>query len=103
MVDIPLPYYLMVGAVLFCLGIFLVITRRNAVIALIGVELMLNAANINFVAFAQYDPIHLNGQMASLFIMVLAAAEIAVGLAIVLNVYKRFKTANVDEINTLKE
>ena len=103
MPEIPLPYYLLTGAVLFCLGIFLVITRRNAVVALIGVELMLNAANINFVAFSQYDPTTLDGQMVSLFIIVLAAAEIAVGLAIILNVYKRFKTANVDEINTLKE
>ena len=99
---IPLTYYLIIGVCLFCLGIFLVITRRNVIMALMGIELMLNASNINFVAFSQYDMIDADGQMAALFVMVLAAAEIAVALAIVLNVYKRFGTVNLDKISELK-
>ncbi|MEL6132028.1 MAG: NADH-quinone oxidoreductase subunit NuoK, partial [Bacteroidota bacterium] len=83
---------------LFAVGIALVLTRRNVIMALMGVELMLNAANINFVAFAQYDLQKLDGQMATLFVMVLAAAEIAVALAIILNVYKRFRTIRLDKL-----
>ncbi|MEL6629637.1 MAG: NADH-quinone oxidoreductase subunit NuoK [Bacteroidota bacterium] len=93
-----LPYFLVLGVVLFAIGIALVLTRRNIIMALMGVELMLNAANINFVAFAQYDLQKLDGQMATLFVMVLAAAEIAVALAIVLNVYKRFRTVRLDKL-----
>ncbi|MEL6694910.1 MAG: NADH-quinone oxidoreductase subunit NuoK [Bacteroidota bacterium] len=93
-----LPYFLVLGVVLFAVGIALVLTRRNIIMALMGVELMLNAANINFVAFAQYDLQKLDGQMATLFVMVLAAAEIAVALAIVLNVYKRFRTVRLDKL-----
>ena len=100
---IPVEYYLYLSAFLFCLGVFALITRRNSVIMLIGIELILNAANLNFIAFSQYDPVHQAGQMSALFVMVLAAAEAAVGLAIILNVYKRYKTVNIDEINTLKE
>lgn len=90
------------GALLFCLGLFLVVTRRNAVMALIGIELILNGANLNFVAFARQDP-ELHGQMAGLFIIVLAAAEVAVSLAIILNVYKRYNTVNLDVLDNLKE
>lgn len=93
----------LISPFLFCLGVFLVITRRNAVMALLGIELILNAANLNFVLFARRDPDLMEGQMATLFVIVLAAAEVAVALAIVLNVYKRFKTVNLDEIDTLKE
>jgi len=96
--TMDLPYFLVLGVVLFAIGIALVLTRRNIIMALMGVELMLNAANINFVAFAQYDLQKLDGQMATLFVMVLAAAEIAVALAIVLNVYKRFRTVRLDKL-----
>lgn len=95
--------YMTLGAFLFCMGVFLVVTRRNAVMALLGIELVLNAANLNFVAFATRDPDLLEGQMAALFVIVLAAAEVAVAFAIVLNVYQRFKTVNLDEIDTMKE
>ena len=99
---IPLAYFLLIGILLFGLGVFLVLTRRNLVMALMGIELMLNAANVNFVAFARYDQIDLDGQMAALFVMVLAAAEIAVALAIVLNVYQRFGSIDLDRIRNLR-
>lgn len=95
--------YMTLGALLFCLGVFLVVTRRNAVMALLGIELVLNAANLNFVAFSTKDVNPIEGQMAAIFVIVLAAAEVAVAFAIVLNVYQRFKTVNVDEIDTMKE
>ncbi len=95
--------YLTLGAFLFCLGVFLVVTRRNAVMALLGIELILNASNLNFVAFGTQNPSMVEGQMAALFVIVLAAAEVAVAFAIVLNVFQRFKTVNLDEIDTMKE
>ena len=92
-----LELYLTLSAFLFCLGVFLVLTRRNAIMALLGIELILNAANLNFVAFsAKYDG-EIDGQMAALFVIVMAAAEVAVAFAIVLNVYQRFKTVNIEE------
>lgn len=98
-----LDVYLLVGAFLFSLGVFIVTTRRNAIMALIGIELIMNAANLNFVAFSSQDPERYEGQMAALFVIVIAAAEVAVALAIILNVYQQFKTVNMDEIDTLKE
>lgn len=94
--------YLLLGALLFCLGLFIVFTRRNAIMALIGIELIMNAANLNFVAFSRLHPEHFSGQMSMLFIMVIAASEVAIALAIILNVYKQFKTVNMDEIDNLK-
>jgi NADH:ubiquinone oxidoreductase subunit K len=99
----PAEIYLGLSAFLFCTGVFIVLTRRNAIMALIGIELILNASNLNFVAFSKRSPDLFSGQMAVLFVIVLAAAEVAVALAIVLNVYKRFKTVDLDEIDTLKE
>lgn len=90
------------SVVLFALGIFMLLTRRNAVVALIGVELILNAANINFVTFSQQLPNAGEGTMAALFGIVLAAAEAAVGLAIILNLYNRLKTVELDDIDNLK-
>lgn len=103
MVHVGLNHFLFISAVLFSLGIFGIVTRKNAVMVLMGVELILNAANINFVAFAKYGNFGLQGQLFALFVIVLAAAEAAVALAIVLNIYKTFTTVNVDEIDTLKE
>jgi NADH-quinone oxidoreductase subunit K len=68
-----------------------------------GIELILNSANINFIAFSRYGGLNLDGQMAAIFVIILAAAEAAVALAIVLNIYKNFQTVNVDEINEMKE
>jgi len=93
----------MLSAVLFSLGLFAVITRRNAIMVLMGIELILNSANINFLAFSRYGGMNIEGQMAAIFVIILAAAEAAVALAIVLNIYKRFNTVNVDEISILKD
>ncbi len=101
--EVGLSHYLIVSAILFSLGLYGVITRRNAILVLMGVELILNSANINFIAFAKYGGMRLEGQAAAVFVIILAAAEAAVALAIVLNIYHRFKTVNVDEINRMKE
>jgi NADH-quinone oxidoreductase subunit K len=101
--QITLNHFLIVSSILFSLGVFGIITRKNAVMVLMGLELILNAASINFVAFAKFGNYGLQGQMMALFVIVLAAAEAAIALAIVLNIYKVFATVNVDEINTLKE
>ena len=101
--TITLTHFLMIGAILFSLGIYAVITRRNAIMVLMGIELILNSANINFLAFSRYGGMNIEGQMAAIFVIILAAAEAAVALAIVLNIYKRFNTINVDEISQLKD
>jgi len=101
--DVRLAHFLIVSAILFALGIYGVVTRRNAILVLMGLELILNAANINLIAFARYTSLRLDGQVAAVFVIILAAAEAAVALAIVLNIYNRFQTVNVDEINHLKE
>jgi len=93
----------MLSAALFSLGLFAVITRRNAIMVLMGIELILNSANINFLAFSRYGGMNIEGQMAAIFVIILAAAEAAIALAIVLNIYKRFNTVNVDEISILKD
>jgi NADH-quinone oxidoreductase subunit K len=103
MLSVGLNHFLIISTILFSLGLFGIITRRNAVMVLMGVELILNAANINFVAFARYGNFNLHGQMIALFVIVLAAAEAAIALAIVLNIYKTFATVNVDEVVTLKD
>ncbi len=100
---IPLAHYLIVAAILFCIGIAIVITKKNSIVVLMGIELIFNAANINLVAFSQYDPNLLQGQVFSLFVIVVAVAESAIALAILLNVYKYFKAAELDKINQLKE
>jgi NADH:ubiquinone oxidoreductase subunit K len=98
-----LTHYLVVSALLFALGIFAVVTRRNSVAILMGVELMLNAANINLVAFNKYvAPGAMQGQIFALIVITLAACEAAVGLALVLAAYRTLETVYVDEINLMK-
>lgn len=100
---IPLSHYLVVGAVLFSLGVFGALARRNAIAILMAIELMLNGASLTFVALARYLPqTLLEGQVFAIFIIAVAAAEAAVGLAIVLGLYRNFQTVNVDEINLMK-
>ncbi len=101
--QVGLTHFLIVSAILFSLGLYGVITRRNAILVLMGIELILNSANINFIAFSKFGGMKLDGQAAAVFVIILAAAEAAVALAIVLNIYQRFKTVNVDEISKMKE
>ncbi len=101
--NVQLAHFLIVSAVLFALGLYAIMTRRNAILVLMGIELVLNAANINFVAFSRYSSLRFDGQAAAVFVIILAAAEAAVALAIVLNIYHRFHTVNVDEVSSLKE
>ncbi|GAB4335554.1 MAG: NADH-quinone oxidoreductase subunit NuoK [Flammeovirgaceae bacterium] len=102
MENIPLNYYLYIGAALFSIGLVVVITKRNAIIVLMGIELMLNAANLNLVAFSKYDPDLLQGQIFTLFVFVIAASEAAIALAIIQKVYLYYKTIHLDKINKLK-
>lgn len=97
-----LTHFLMVSAMLFALGLLAVISRRNVIMVLMGVELILNAANLNFIAFSRYTALSLDGHMIALFVIIIAAAEAAVALAIILNIYNRFKTINLDDINLMK-
>ncbi len=101
--QVGLTHFLIVSAILFSLGIYGVVTRRNAIMVLMGIELILNSANINFIAFSRFGGMQLDGQAIAVFVIILAAAEAAIALAIVLNIYHRFHTVNVDEVNKLKE
>lgn len=103
MITVGLYHFLFISTILFALGIFGIVTRKNAVMVLMGVELILNSANINFIAFARFGNFGFQGQLMALFVIVLAAAEAAIALAIVLNIYKVFSSVNVDEIDRLKE
>lgn len=102
MEEIGLNQYLMVGSVLFVAGVICMATKRNGIGVLMGVELVLNGANINFVAFSRYTSLGLDGQIFSLFVIVLAAAEAAVALAIALNFYNNHLTIDVDRGDELK-
>ncbi len=99
----PLPsfYFLMVAAALFSIGLGVIVTKRNAVAVLIGIELILNAVNLNLVTFSRHDP-SLRGQLFALFVIVVAAAEAAIALAIVLKTYQYFRTADLDQVSDLK-
>ncbi len=100
---VGLNHYLILSTVLFCIGIFGVLTRRNAIGILMSIELMFNAVNINFVAFSKFvTPGEFVGQIFAIFVIAIAAAEATVGLAIVLLIYRNFKGINVDDINMMK-
>lgn len=101
MSSIGLTHYLALSAVLFSLGLLCVVTKKNAVTVLMGIELILNAANINFIAFARFVDTDLDGQIFAVFVIVTAAASAAVALAIVLNLYERLKSINLDEADSL--
>ncbi len=101
--QIPLEHFLVLSAILFSLGIYGVLTRRNAVLILMSVELMLNAASINMVAFAAYtSPERFIGIIFAIFIITIAAAEVGLALAIILRIFRTRRTANVDEVAELK-
>ncbi len=100
---IPLSWYLILSAALFSIGLFGVLARRNAIAILLGVELMLNAVNINLVAFWRYlDPVQMTGQVFAIIVFAVAAAEVAVGLALVISVYRSRKTVVADELDMMK-
>ena len=102
---IGLTHYLVVAAIMFCCGVATILLKRNAIGILIGVELILNAANVNLVAFNRFQPTNspqLDGQIFALFVIVLAAAEAAVALAIFLNFYNNFATVDVERADNLK-
>lgn len=101
--TIGLDHFLLVGAALFSAGLVTVLARRNAVAVLIGIELMLNAANLNLVAFDRFGPGGVRGQVFALMVLVIAAAEAAVALAIILNVFDARDRIDVDQMTSLKE
>jgi NADH:ubiquinone oxidoreductase subunit K len=99
---IGLIHYLVISAALFSLGIMCVLTRKNAVSVLMGIELILNSANLNLVAFSRFTSGNLDGQVFAVFTIIVAAAEVAVALAIVLSMYRLLKSVNLDRADTLK-
>ncbi|MBK7629927.1 MAG: NADH-quinone oxidoreductase subunit NuoK [Ignavibacteriales bacterium] len=103
MIEVGLNHFLVVSTFLFSMGIYAIVTRKNAIMVLMGVELILNSANINFIAFSRFGNFGLQGHLIALFVIVLAAAEAAIALAIVLNIYKTLSTVNIDEIDSLKD
>lgn len=101
--TITLHHYLVVSVLLFVIGLFGILTRRNAIGILMGIELILNSANLNLVAFAKYiTPKAMTGQVFALFVIAVAAGEAALGLAIVLSIYRSRNTVNIDDINLMK-
>jgi NADH-quinone oxidoreductase subunit K len=96
-------HLLYLGAVLFSVGLMVIVTKRNAIMVLLGIELMLNASNINLVAFNQNHSATVDGQMFSLFVIIVAVCEAAVGLAIILRVYQYYHTSVPDEVSELKD
>jgi NADH:ubiquinone oxidoreductase subunit K len=102
MLEIGLHHYLVVGLLVFLCGVFTVLTRRNAIGVLMGVELILNSANINYIAFSRFGGGGYDGQVFSVFVIMLAAAEAAIGLAIVLGIYRQFETIDVEATDTLR-
>lgn len=100
---IPLTDFLIVSAALFCIGLYMVVSKNNAIQILIGIELMLNAAILNLVAFSKYDRFNNSGQLFAIFAIVLAAATTAVTLAIILNVYRRYRTIDPNKVDKLRD
>jgi NADH:ubiquinone oxidoreductase subunit K len=99
-----LSNYLLISALLFAVGLAGALTRRNAILVLVGIELMLNAANLNFIAFWRYgpNPEALTGIMFAIFAIGVAAAEAAVGLALIISIYRHYKTTNLDQIDSMR-
>jgi len=101
--SVGLQHYLILSAVLFSIGLFGALAKRNALVILMSIELMLNGANISLVAFSRYlAPAALTGQVFAIFVIVVAAAEVVVGLAIIMTIYRTRKTVEVDKINLMK-
>jgi NADH-quinone oxidoreductase subunit K len=101
--GLTIGHFVVLAAILFALGLFCVVTRRNAIGILMGIELILNSANINYVAFARYGRGGYDGQVFAIFVIMLAAAEAAIGLAIVLGIYRSFETIDVEATDRLRQ
>jgi NADH:ubiquinone oxidoreductase subunit K len=99
----PVDHALFIAAFLFSLGLLIVITKRNTIMVLLGIELLLNASNLNLIAFNQLRPATIDGQMFVLFVIIVAVCEAAIGLAIVLQVYQYFQTSIPDSVSEIKE
>jgi NADH:ubiquinone oxidoreductase subunit K len=100
---LPLEHFLILGAFLFSIGLLIIITKQNTIMVLLGIELMLNASNLNLVAFNRLYPSSIDGQIFVLFVIIVAVCEAAVGLAIVLQVYQYYQTSVPDSVSELKE
>jgi len=100
--SLQLGHFLVVSGVLFSLGVLCIIIRRNAVNVLMGIELIFNAANINLVAFARFNGVPVHGQMFAIFVIMVAAAEVAIALAILLTIYRHYRSVNLDNVHSLK-
>ena len=101
--QIGLTHYMTLASILFAMGLFCIMSRRNAIVMLMGVELILNAAALNFVALGRYVTDGMTGQMVAVFIIMLAAAEAAVALAIVLAIFRNFQTVHVEQVDRLRK
>jgi NADH-quinone oxidoreductase subunit K len=103
MIQVPTVHFLYLSAILFGIGVFGVLARKNAISVLMGIELMLNAVNINYLAFTKYwGNGNYNGTVFVVFIITIAAAEAAVALAIIISIYRQMRNVNVDEVNSLR-
>lgn len=101
--ELQLEYYLILAAGLFCIGIYGLVTSRNVVRVLMSIELLLNAVNLNLIGFSSFiDPVELKGQVFAVFVIIVAAAESAVGLAIILAIYRNRNTVDMEQFNLLK-
>jgi len=100
---IGLQHFLIVSAILFTIGVFIIATRRHGIMMLMGVEFVLNAANLNLIAFSRYVEDGVRGQVFAIFVIILAAAEAAIALAIVLSIYSHMAKINLDEVASMKE
>jgi len=101
--QLQLQYFLVLAAALFCIGIYGLVTSRNAVRVLMSIELMLNAVNLNLMGFSNFlDPVGIKGQVFAVFVITVAAAEAAVGLAIILAIYRNRETVDMEQFNLLK-
>ncbi len=100
-VDVGISHYLILSAILFSLGMIGVLLRKNAIVMLMSIELMLNAVNLSFITFSKYNS-HIDGQIMVFFVMTIAAAEAAVGLALIVSIFKRYKEVNIRFFEHLK-
>jgi NADH-quinone oxidoreductase subunit K len=101
--EVGLQHYLILSAIIFGFGLYSLISRRNAILVLMGIELILNAANINLIAFSKYSGLGVDGHVISVFVIILAVAEAAIALGIILALYTNYLTVNLDEANTMKD